>query len=75
MARLTRQAILDAVRQLPPIEQVALAQEILEEAHRATRFTPPSAPPPPSPVPAARRSSFFQNVRKLISPFGKPRDM
>ncbi len=44
MPQLSRQAILDAVHQLPPDEQVALAQEILEDARKADRREPPPAP-------------------------------
>ena len=72
MARLTRQAILDAVRQLPPIEQVALAQEILEGAQRALRFAPP--PSPPLAAPATRSAGLLHNVkRNLLNPFSKRR--
>ena len=44
MPQLTRQAILDAVQQLPPQEQAALAQEILAALQKDTRREPPPAP-------------------------------
>ncbi len=44
MPHMTRQAILDAVHQLSPDEQVALAQEILETAAKDARREPPPAP-------------------------------
>ncbi len=44
MPQLTRQAILDAVHQLPPEEQVALAQEIMQALAQDTRRELPPAP-------------------------------
>jgi hypothetical protein len=44
MPQLSRQAILDAVHQLPPEEQVALAQEIMRALAQDTRREPPPAP-------------------------------
>ena len=44
MPQLSRQAILDAVQQLPPEEQAALAQEILAALQKDGRREPPPAP-------------------------------
>ena len=44
MPQLSRQAILDAVHQLPPEEQVALAQEIMRALAQNTRRELPPAP-------------------------------
>lgn len=44
MFQRTRQEILDAVHQLPPEEQVALAQQILADAQKDRRREPPPAP-------------------------------
>ena len=44
MPQMTRRAILDAAHQLPPEEQAALAQEILETAAKDARREPPPAP-------------------------------
>jgi hypothetical protein len=44
MPQLPRQAILDAVHQLPTDEQVALAQEILKAVQNDGRREPPPAP-------------------------------
>ena len=44
MTQLTRQAILDAVQQLPPEEQAAIAQEIMRALTQDTRRELPPAP-------------------------------
>jgi hypothetical protein len=44
MPQLSRQAILDAVHQLPPEEQVALAQEIMRALTQDTRRELPPVP-------------------------------
>lgn len=44
MPQLSRQAILDAVHQLPPEEQVAIAQEIMQALTQDTKREPPPAP-------------------------------
>ena len=44
MPQLTRQAILDAVQQLPPEEQAAIAQEIMRTLTQNTRRKLPPAP-------------------------------
>ena len=44
MPQLSRQAILDAVQQLPIEEQAALAQEILAALQKDGRREPPPAP-------------------------------
>lgn len=44
MPQLSRQAILDAVQQLPPEEQAALAQEILAALQKDGRRELPPAP-------------------------------
>ena len=44
MPHLSRQAILDAVQQLPIEEQAALAQEILAALQKDGRREPPPAP-------------------------------
>jgi hypothetical protein len=62
MPHMTRQAILDAVHQLPPEEQVALAQEILETAPPDARREPPPAPTGGS---AARLRGIAKTARPL----------
>ena len=52
MPQLDRAAILDAVRQLPPEEQWAIAQAILQ---MAPRREPPAAPTPDQGTAAALR--------------------
>ncbi len=44
MPQLSRQAILDAVHQLPPEEQAAIAQEIMRALAQNTRRELPPAP-------------------------------
>jgi hypothetical protein len=44
MSQLSRQAILDAVHRLPPKEQTALAQEILQTLTQDTKRELPPAP-------------------------------
>ncbi|HKW21973.1 MAG TPA: hypothetical protein VJO13_11390 [Ktedonobacterales bacterium] len=44
MPQLSRQAILDAVHQLPPKEQAAIAQEIMRALTQNTRRELPPAP-------------------------------
>lgn len=44
MSEMTRQAILDAVHQLPPEEQVAIAQEIMQALAQDVKRELPPAP-------------------------------